>query len=1324
MRTLALLAAAASSCLAAIGNFRVLGTTATQALIAYTAPDGNVCTVQVSQSASLSPLALDVDPGTFANSNMDLSRPSTAKVGLARAIVIGQRGAALATAGTYAGIRHYSRALQAYTPYYGVITCPSTGDTLNFNFSTGNIPLGQTYGDPWLSDASHPGDQPYPEYLGESTTDSFVDPLTGALLKLVSLRSDDHIYWDAAQGNAATFITAYDQGQSYCDSVGPWTNPCGTIVTAGSGSTSIANSSGVLVLRLPHTSNTAWSQNEGAWTSTYTLDQAGVNLTGSGSSATSTNRVLNVCLSLNSGASCASQTQQVTLGISSGTQTAGGYNRYVYGTTPWILDSNPRISMQESSQNNGTDTVSGNVVTWVGGSNNWSLNWVQGGNGRLRLSTVSAGDACNLTSGTSAEYTITGFDPASDGLSGNRIDVTPAPPSGANYWCAQNFSVMIWRANTPIADGSTITLTAASMSVLETQIPPTPDNGASSGCYNTLFQGGYFCSFGGLSWINPTTGASVYYGIPYSSVPSIPDNWGASGAIGTGESANIDNTQGVFTQYFLSGISGSGPLLIRTTFNPSSITQPGSWPNGSQIGYASETDVPPYTQNWSNGLSMTNLTPQNPGGTCETVMCQMATLYPSFNLSKFPLCTAYGVTGGILFVSCDNGGDTMGWVIAFSPGDGNPADAGTAGGPRIIGATSTFNSPAGPLTPGQTAMVGRSLHALVEAGNGWIQINTHYTPPINTTGVAIPGNTTTTCASFGVVGNNNICMQIQIDNHTSGAPCVTNCTGYEPYLKPPNYQFTGAPGELRTTQLGDMVCAGSPCGLLAGNEQMMLVAKGANGLWTLQRAANGTSQKAISTTPIQLEWGSPNGIPVTGYAAGTPQNAYWNPVSGCGGSPDPNGNCLLQDNNETFSHGEWRDGGAAATTNAPAWNVEVGGWNSWPTVYQTSVGQVPAILELGVANLTPGAVLGVNYTSYSPPFAGAWGYPWTLNAGAHPNAGGALASANESIRAFDNTPIQGGSASPAFTWITGQLYVSTPANVVDADDFYGTGNVAYINRKLMAQCHSCGNHPLIDISARNSSIATDATGSYTVCYARNANECHTGSTVGQIYVNCPGIISKSCSGSSIHGGQPLGVGNDICVGNQGIANNAVRQFTLDHTDQAGAYTRTLVTATSRLRMVYGFENNRVLPDNSWLLFRAEWLNLERSDMWMAKLPPWPGVDSVARGSFVPVALTLKPPAGLAVDNALVQFGYQEYGAPQSLNCTTRNDACLANAGTVPASNQPFYFASESPAGAACGSGCTISVPAISQRILYYQVLYRAANNSVLATGPLTSTVVP
>jgi hypothetical protein len=40
------------------------------------------------------------------------------------------------------------------------------------------------------------------------------------------------------------------------------------------------------------------------------------------------------------------------------------------------------------------------------------------------------------------------------------------------------------------------------------------------------------------------------------------------------------------------------------------------------------------------------------------------------------------------------------------------------------------------------------------------------------------------------------------------------------------------------------------------------------------------------------------------------------------------------------------------------------------------------------------------------------------------------------------------------------------------------------------------------------------------------------------------------------------------------------------------------------------------------------------------------------------------------------------------------------------------------------TGRTIAIPAISQRVLYYQVKYRNASNTVLAADPLAAAVVP
>lgn len=1328
----------ACACQAAIGNFRVLGTTATQALVAYTAPDGNACTIQLSQSAGLTPPALDVDPGTFANADSDLGRPSTVTSGLARILVLGQRTAQYATAGTYSGVRHYSRALQTYTRYFGKITCPSTGDTLPFTLTTSNIPLGQTYGDPWLSDPTHPGDQPWPESLGGATPESFIDPLTGTYQYRLGVRGNAWQVW------IGTFGSALNQGQTNpCDTAGPWTSPCN--VTSGPGGTTVGNSTAPLVIRPFFNANygTSW------YGSFNTIDQLSVSLTGSVNSATASNRVIDVCLSLNGGASCASSTWQLTMGQSSSQQVAGQAPATVWatpqlGTIPWLLDTNPRFNMQEASPHSGTATVIGNVVannpnaSGTPGSDLFSLYWVTGGNGHIRLSANN--DACITppANTTSTEYAITGL------VDGSHLTVAGTPPTGSVHWCANNFAVLAWRDQAP-TDGSTVSLTAASMNSMSSGYPGYPDNGAGTACFSKLVYGGYFCLFGGLYWINPVGPAVAYYGQPQAagvnaSGTAITNTWTVTGAP-TPESASIDQTQSNLTFYMVSyDPAGGGPLVIQGLFNPGAPptqpTVPQSDNGIPQIQNATVTSTTPYSVTWNNGMTFTNLTPQS--SMPESIVQQMAAFDPTFKASYFAHSSTGGwncaltgaMSAGVFYFVCASiGGDSPGWVIAFQPGDGNPTHAGQPGGPRIVGAINTFNTPPGQVSAGQGALTGRSVHAIAETGEtGWLAVDGNQYAPINTSATSVPASGGS-CATYGLLAGND-CLLIQIDSHT-----VRGVTGYEPYFASPSGPFLGTPGELRTTQIGDTACiaastAGSCSWPNQTNELVTLKLKnygGTDGAWVFQRNAYGAERAAAG--PITLWWQSyQSSIAPTSTGTSGAVQVFWNPTAGCGGAPDPHGNCMLQDNNEYHGHAEWRNGGASQVVNVPEWKVP-GAANAladWPNVYQTLIGPVPAILQYPAANVTSYAVPEVNYVLSSAPFAGAYGVPFQPDGGGHPNAAGVNAGPYETIRAFDNVPIQGGSYDPRFSLVSGQLYSYRPGTVIDPDDFYTSGATAYINRKLMATGAACGSHPLIDISGPNSTIGAGTSNSYDYCVARAGGECYSGSLAGDVYVNCPGVLYPNCSGVATHGGTPMGVGNDICVGNVAKEANAITQYTMDRTDYAGAYSRVLVSATSRLRMVTGFEGNQMLPDNSWILYRQEFLNYQRPDMWMALYPPYPPDDpgdSVARGTFVPMTVSLKPPAGLGVNNAIVEFGYQEYGAPQSTNCTTRNDTCIATASLVPSGNQPFYFASENPAGAPCAAGCTISIPAIPQRILYYRVKYRA-NNAVLAASPLSAVVVP
>src|ERR1035438_5959282 len=193
----------------AVGNLQVRGVTATQAILAYRAPDTNPCSVEVSESPSYRPLAHDVDPALFAGSNLDNRDGATAS-GLQRVFVAGKRRAEKGSNG-----RWYSRALQAFTSHYFRVTCG--GSQATGTFLTANIALGNTYNetlpaDPAVSTRpyfSSTGSYALPEFLNWNNQDSsarseaVIDPQTGMLLKRLALPQDQPVTYLPGGGSAS-----------------------------------------------------------------------------------------------------------------------------------------------------------------------------------------------------------------------------------------------------------------------------------------------------------------------------------------------------------------------------------------------------------------------------------------------------------------------------------------------------------------------------------------------------------------------------------------------------------------------------------------------------------------------------------------------------------------------------------------------------------------------------------------------------------------------------------------------------------------------------------------------------------------------------------------------------------------------------------------------------------------------------------------------------------------------------------------------------------------------------------------------------------------
>ena len=164
----------------------VLGKTPTQAVIHVKAsnadgsPYAGACTYRISEGTSFTALVNDVNPALFPGSQQDNRAGAVMTNGSDRYFVAGTRAAARA-----ADQKYYSRALQADTDHWVGVTCGQVAER-SATFRTQNPPLGNTYPEFPQFDAASFGNRATPtiDFLDKSK--SYIDPLSGLLIKRVS----------------------------------------------------------------------------------------------------------------------------------------------------------------------------------------------------------------------------------------------------------------------------------------------------------------------------------------------------------------------------------------------------------------------------------------------------------------------------------------------------------------------------------------------------------------------------------------------------------------------------------------------------------------------------------------------------------------------------------------------------------------------------------------------------------------------------------------------------------------------------------------------------------------------------------------------------------------------------------------------------------------------------------------------------------------------------------------------------------------------------------------------------------------------------------
>lgn len=287
------------------------------------------------------------------------------------------------------------------------------------------------------------------------------------------------------------------------------------------------------------------------------------------------------------------------------------------------------------------------------------------------------------------------------------------------------------------------------------------------------------------------------------------------------------------------------------------------------------------------------------------------------------------------------------------------------------------------------------------------------------------------------------------------------------------------------------------------------------------------------------------------------------------------------------------------------------------------------------------------------------------------------------------------------------LWNQTSVNV--SGSLYKLGALpAPLVRKYLPTLAWSGRHLMQDVSGPGSVLTGDAADNFKYCIADFAGECTAGSAANDVYVNIPKMSQDGLCGNLFHYNRPC----VVSMVNIGIGINQYGAARFNGFNRADRY---LTSQFQRYNATWTYNNAVPLPDGSWAVTSGSWLEGVRNDLLLLKIPPFPEMDSVNRADYVPLKISVG--AQPHAPKVRVRFGYAENGPASSYYCTGRREACVA-------SGSPFSWISENAAPVECAGGCTVTVPGISGRILYYVIDRMNGSNVVVDSGRRGAIAVP
>ena len=1310
-------------------NFRVQ-TTPRSAVICYTVPPsdaGTAGTWEISESSGYAPLVYDVDTNLFANSNAD-NRTGSASAGRSRCFVAGEGGAGIQYAPIALDGLRYSRAFRPVTTYYARLTVGA--DTATLSFLTANIAPGDSYPVSIPTDPAAPGVSAWPTIDWTNKNVCYNNPLTGICTQVFTL------------GNFRNRGTLDVTFQHQYQATG-WTNPSNILVNDGSFAvTSNANPiaittdtndtgegtlGGLTLYVRGYVDNTCAAGDDQKMSAALTID--GVTAYGPFIDAT--------------------LPTQTAYGTGVETPIGDADPNPVPFLKAWLNPGQAVPLLQYLNPLSGNYTLSGSDLTmnWAGSASPFDQNWVSGSHIILD------------STGTPTETTIVSV------TSGTAVTVASGSGPATAHWTGPNFGFLIKKKTVMCS------MSIDYVHVVRTRyLTPYVNNGSGSSRqtpYRRYPQGWRVTNCTNASPIVCTTGTSTHDIVAGDVVKlaKVLGNTAANGtftvAAVTGTTFTLQNSigNGAFTgdgivwkvapaaptgYVFQAGNSGGGMELY--WINPDTTPASTSY-LGAQFAY-SGTGLFSLTGLSMDAYALDDSDPDAVG--------LWFSVRPNSDPTKLHIYRGVylGRTAGGLFRDLGPGdpgiADDYRWTDV-TPSPNSLSDQLAAFDARCTGACLSMTS--GSLLNSNTLTIGAGVgggqnsmawfgafdtvtNQVKGVGNSWSAPDSRF---CGLHALITPFGSQAFYPAYynleGSAGANAGPFRMTITDNGLNTTSLSNCSALLSGLGLPNpLGITGNNCSQVTVNSTTPVSAGTPTNQTLGavaigdmaevqtsggvneDETVRIVGISGTTILVVQRPL-WVGSSPVAHPSGSLLWLECTSIPNTMMSTHARVPYYSTQVWWEYGADPHMLNTADQYQQQLTTATNFIDNmGGDSSHNAGRGDFTAIDGDALP-----AAGRECPLPAMGRASWIRYGDFRSNIAQchqYNPAFDGFGGNGFGNEVETHPSAG-AVTGIQANTHIIDTRPHQS-----SVGWMQTVSKVGGRAFIYKVTDYAESGNLYDYKRQGLTVFS--GRRIVRDVSAAGFDYAAhdDSSYFYTYCRAYKTDDCLTGAAANDVYLNIPKAAQAPI-------GFPFGPGyrclgaflpdpDDICVSITPSHGNHIVQYLMDaaHHDGFGLGSRRIAIPFVGPKVLEGSNmNGNELPDGSWEVSDAYLAPIH--SLFLFKLPPYPGQSAVNRVSWipVPVKITGVPPG---TDNVIVEFGYDP-----NFYCSSRREVCVANASTIqPGSSVFSYTASDSYTGLPCASGCTVAIPARSQRVLWYQIDYRNASGQSILTRKAEPLVTP